>query len=542
METSAFVTRTLRGPRAGRLLSACGVDPRRYWLLVDLFARLSERGEMLDQMGLNGYALKSASLLYFAFSALISIAFLIVRPAVTIFFTAYMSLTAFLLFTILLSEAGNSLLNPNEAMILAHQPVNGATYTSAKLSHLLRIVFYLVPGINTIPAVAGLAMKGATWTYPFRHLAAAFGVGITSALVCCALLGLMLRLIPARRLKAIGQFAGAVPFLLMSTGGQFGRLFRRIRIPAQIFGLIPAAAVRWSLAVLALMGIVFGLRALRADYLIRVASMTRGGAAAGSRVRRSWLAAIVRRFFGGQQAVAGFMFTSRMMLRDWQFRRQLLPLLIFPLVALGTAVRTGLTVDPFSGKFAPLHLLPHMLAFLSVSVCTMLPYGNDYKGKWIFSSVPARAMDGFASGVFATLWLFIVLIPHLVIYPLLIFWWGPLHALLFIFWSFAAASIYLALELLMIDGIPFTRQVDPSRQSVGIMMLLGGGVVVSIAVALQHYVIFRSPWIVVVTAAILAAAAYFVTRSSLNNLAESMRFRMAQDSSSAGTLYREIAA
>lgn len=541
MKTPAFITRTLRGPGASRLLSRCGIDPRRYWLLTDLFACMSERGEMLDQMGLNGYALRSASLLYFAFSAFMGIVFLFAKPPVTFFFTIYMSLTAFLLFTILLSEAGNSLLNPDEAMIIAHQPVNGATYTAAKLSHLLRIVGYLVPGINVIPALAGLFLKGTTWTYPFLHLIAAFAVGITAALICCALLGLMLRFVPARRLKAFGQFAGVVPFLLMSTAGEIGRLFRRIHIPPQLFGFIPAAAVRWGLGVVAVAGVVLGLRSLRADYLVRVASMTRGGAAAGSRVRRSKLAALVRRFFGGQRAVAGFLFVSRMMLRDWQFRRQLLPLMIFPVVGLGAALRSGFNIDPFSGKFAPLHFLPHVLAFLSVSLCYMLPYGNDYKGRWVFSSVPARAMDGFAAGVFATLWLFTVLIPHLLVCPLLIWWWGPVHALLFLFWTLAAASAYLGLELLVIDGVPFTQQVNPSRQSFGLMMLLAGGMVAGIAVAIQHFVIFRSPWIVMLTGAMLAAGACFLTRSSLNNFAESMRFQIAQESAAAGTLYREIA-
>jgi hypothetical protein len=29
---------------------------------------------------------------------------------------------------------------------LAHQPIEGATYTAAKLTHLLRILLHLVPG------------------------------------------------------------------------------------------------------------------------------------------------------------------------------------------------------------------------------------------------------------------------------------------------------------------------------------------------------------------------------------------------------------
>ena len=70
---------------------------------------------------------------------------------------------------------------------------------------------------------------------------------------------------------------------------------------------------------------VFGVRALSADYLIRVSGMMRGGAAAGSHGRRFATGGIVARFFGGQSSRAGFAFVSRMMLRDWQFRRQRFP-------------------------------------------------------------------------------------------------------------------------------------------------------------------------------------------------------------------------
>src|SRR5580658_3761548 len=152
------------------------------------------------------------------------------------------------------------------------------------------------------------------------------------------------------------------------------------------------------------------MRSLTAGYLIRVAAMTRGGASAGSRARKSKLGVIVRLFFGGQPAVAGFAFVSRMMLRDWQFRRQMIPMAVLPLISLGSAFSTGRPPDPFSGRFTPLHLLPHLLGMLLLFMCMFLRYGNDYKGVWIFLSIPSRAFDGFANGVFAVLWINVILI------------------------------------------------------------------------------------------------------------------------------------
>ena len=90
-----------------------------------------------------------------------------------------------------------------------------------------------------------------------------------------------------------------------------------------------AGGARWSLAValgLVMIAIVvFGIRSLSADYLIRISSMTSGGSAAGAKARRSGSSHIVTRRFAGQPGVAGFAFVFPMMMRDWQFRRQISP-------------------------------------------------------------------------------------------------------------------------------------------------------------------------------------------------------------------------
>ena len=164
----------LRGPRVDRFLQSNGIDAKRYWLLVDLFALISERGEMMDQLGRNGVALRAASWLYFFMSGILAVLLLVARAGVTEYLAAFLGFTAFVLLTVLLSETGNSLVNPVEGLVLVHQPINGATYTAAKLTHLARIVFYLVPGINAVPAAAGLLLPGSTWFFPIWLL---LGVG-----------------------------------------------------------------------------------------------------------------------------------------------------------------------------------------------------------------------------------------------------------------------------------------------------------------------------------------------------------------------------
>jgi len=282
----------LRGPGVSKLLESFGIDARRFWLLMDLFGHLSERGEMLDELGRNGVALRTVTWLYAGFMGLAGIMMVSSQPALTTYTSTFLGFTAFLLLGVLFSEAGNSLVNPAEGLILAHQPINGATYTAAKLAHLLRIVLYLVPGLNTIPAFAGLALKGAGWSYPLIHLLAAFAVGLVAALMCCTLYGWLMRFVPARRLKAAGQLAGTIPFLAII----WWRPAQDLVAGSRVLRWLPVqTGARWALGLAgetaALAIVALGIRSLSADYLIRVSGMMHGGSTPSAKTGRSPAAA-----------------------------------------------------------------------------------------------------------------------------------------------------------------------------------------------------------------------------------------------------------
>jgi hypothetical protein len=530
---------TLRGPLVSSVLRRCGVDPKRYWLLVDLFDELSDRGEMLDQLGRNGVGLKMVGWIYFGLSAFIGIGLAIAQPTLTVFLTTFLFMSAILLLSVLLSETSNSLVNPVEGLVLAHQPIDGATYTAAKLSHLLRIILVMVPALDAAPALCGLFLPKAPWWYPVLHIAAAFAMGLVIALGCCAAFGWLMRFIPVRRLKAAGQLIGSVPFMAMAWMGTLQKSFRQVGI---YFSLPAQPAVRWAVAIALLSGsvaaIILGIRSLSADYLIRVSTLVRGGAAAGSKPRRSLLGELVSRYFGGQPARGGFAFVSRLMLRDWQFRRQMGSLLFPAIIGIGSVV-SGWRVDPFSLDFSRVHLFPHIPGVLLFLICSILPYGTDYKGAWLFRLVPSRTIEPFARGVHGLLWLEILLIPHLLLLPVLAIAWGWWHAALFVAYSLAAGSVYLALDLRMTGGAPFSSQVDSSRGYSTIAVMFVGGICVSIAVAFQYFVIFRWPAAVLIATVAMAVTAVFLTRASIAALATAIRFQFDVESG-AVALYKEV--
>ncbi len=530
----------LRGERVSRLLRACGVDPRRYWLLIDLFGQLSGRREMLSQLGRDRTSLKVAAWIYFGFSTLIAVMLAAAGQTASTYLPIFMGITAFLLTSVLVSEVSDSLVNPVEALVLAHQPVDGATYIAAKLTHLGRILLYFVPGLNALPALAGLLLKGSRWFYPIEHMAAAFAVGIVAALLCCAVFGWLIRFLPPARLKSAGQIAEMLPWLLFFSW-QYGQsvfikfhrrdLLRHIPIPGA-----------WSiagLAVISVVGVVFGIRSLSVDYLVRVSSIIHGRPARRAEVRRSALGEAAGRLCGGQAGRAGYEYVRLMMLRDWAFRRQLipvLPVLIAPVVLLLRGWRT----DPFSAGFTALHVLPHLFAFLLLMMCIALPYGNDHKGAALFQLAPSRAFGPFAGGVWICLWIWIVLLPHLLLLAALIAAWGIRDAGLFIAYSIAMASAWLGLEFRLVDAIPFSKQPVTNRNTFLLPLMLAGGIVIGILVALQYYFIFRSPLTVVAAIAVMGVAAILLTRSSLDAFAVSMRFHLGLASAQSSPFYREI--
>ena len=228
-----------------------------------------------------------------------------------------------------------------------------------------------------------------------------------------------------------------------------------------------------------------------------------------------------------------------MMVRDWFFRRQMLPVLVILLGPVFLAGR-GLLVSPFSPGFAPLHLLPHFCGFMLFQACALLAYGNDHKGAWLFLLAPAHALGGFAQGVFASLWIRGLVIPHAVLLAVLVPLWGIWQAPLFLAYSLAASSFYLALELRLINGVPFGRPPDPTQNASLFGVMIAGGAGMALAVGLQYFLVFHSPAMVMLAAALLGAGAYLVTRTSLHAFEASINFHLAEVSGQYGRLYHEV--
>lgn len=537
--------RLFRGPEFTALLRRCGIEPRRYWILVDLFETLGKRQEV-TRMGSDDYNMRLFTIVWFALSGVLGVAMGAFGAAAGLYLLVFLALTAFQLSMLLIPEIGEGLVNPVEGLILAHQPINGATWLAAKLTHLIRIVVYVVAGVNVVPALVPLLGPSGEGfrplVYPIVHLLAALGTGLVVGFLCCSLFGWLVRFIPVRRLKAAAAMIQVIP-MFIGAGLQFlgasgalvnelPRWFRSIEPTEAWLGIGNAIPGGFPalLAVMAILlttvAVVLGLRALSVDHLVRVSSLMHSGARVRKPAPRGWsIGPRIAKFAGGPAARAGYEYLRSMALRDWQFRKNMGLNAAYVIVFLVVLLFAGREVTPFASEFAITHFLPHLIGLIVFFSCLYLAYGNDHKAVWSFTIVPDSSFRPFVRGIHAGLWFFLVAVPHAFWLLVLAFSWGVRDALWVIAFSTAVASLYLAVGLRLIDGIPFGKQTPPARQVVTFAMTTIYLVVLSMAIGIQ-YLVFRSVVAVAAVTIMVSVGACFLTMATLADFESRIRLSL----------------
>ena len=544
--------RCLRGEAFTNVLERCRIEPHQYWILVDLFETLSKRQEMV-RLGGRDKSMRSMMIIWFLLSGIISLVTISSDVSPGFYLLVFVGLTFFQLSLILISEVAEILVNPVEGLILAHQPVNGATWLGARLTHLVRIVVYAVVGVNGVPAVIGVFLPHKDGFLPLAyfpiHLLIALGAAVIVALLCCSLFGWLIRFVPVRRLKAAATMVQVIPMslpfafhFLDDFSEETVRRAASIAVPAELGavadavpGGFPVLLGAVSLAV-AFVAVVFGLRALSSDHLIRAADQMHSGAAVRRLKWRGWAAGPwVSKYAGGQASRAGFEFLSSMIVRDWQFRRnmaQTIPPVIVGFIAMLVG---GREVSPFAPGFAYTHALPHLVGVTVLYCCMFLGYGNDYKGTWSFHIVPDASFRPFVKGVYTGMWLMLIAVPNLFWLIVLTWSWGANDAVLLTVYSTVVSFLYLGVGLRLIEGVPFGKQSPPVQSVVTIGMTLVHLAVMGIAIGIQ-YLLFRSEVAVFALILVAGLGAYFLNKEGLTRFESRIRANLKPRAS--GSIFR----
>jgi hypothetical protein len=220
-----------------------------------------------------------------------------------------------------------------------------------------------------------------------------------------------------------------------------------------------------------------------------------------------------------------------MLLRDWNMRRQALPLAaIFfgsPLfLVVGNIRKSPFISGDFTLKnFSLMHILPHLLGIGLAVLCPLISYTAEPDGASMFIPLPLGRLRPSVRGVYMSLWMPMGVI-HLLLLGPCIWFWGFVQGILFVGFSLALVSLYLSLTILLIDGFPFANAFRPSSGAELPVILLGGMVLAHLFGVFQWF-IFRNALLVLAVAIVLALLSAAIARFSLGRLEEKARANLA---------------
>lgn len=520
-------------------------DRRQYKVLLDLLGTLGSRRELTSQFGLDSNALGIAGGLFVLMGGFVGLIAAVAHPPAREFQMFCLGITAVLLIPLLVSEAADAFLNPAEVSVLAHRPIGGATYVAAKATYVIKAALAVALPLNLLPALAGLTLPDTRWFYPITHAVATLIAAMFTAFLTCGVFGVLFRVVPVAKVRSAALW---IQIVAVTMGPVAPHAMRVLRIapnldsdfwsvvPVTWFAFIGLAGhagrpiLNLGLALpamaVALAAIAIGARSLTQGYMTRVSTIVRTRRPTTRRARATWLHAPLRWLAGGPAGLGAAVFVATTAVRDWQFRRQFLrigvALVALPAI-LGASRFASQSPVALSGSFRPIHLMPHVMGLLIITICQFLAYTDHYRARWIFQTMPASGLRGIVRGTYAALLTFGVLPPHLILFAAGSILWGVSDAAIFAAYSVAVAWFYLGAGFWLTSGIPFTKQPDQTQATAAagsqfVFMALAG-----ILAVIQAFVIFRHVWAILVATLVFSVAAWLTARVSFRILENRVR-------------------
>jgi hypothetical protein len=290
-----------------------------------------------------------------------------------------------------------------------------------------------------------------------------------------------------------------------------------------------------------------GLRSFIGIYISEAVSMIQGGYWRNyelGTVSRVYTKA-VRKLTGSPLGLGAFCFVSKMIRRDWQYRRTILtqawlPFLIILLMIL-LAARGSAPPSPFSSSEASfIHIMPHILGLIAVALCVNLCFTDFHSSSWIYLISPVYSLRPFARGVYWALWIPTAGITNGLMLPFLIRFWGWKEATLAVGFSLIVVSLYLGCAMILISGLPFASPLNESSATKNVIHLQVCSLMVMAAPATLHWALFQYRWIAFLSGIILTVLTWLVVHWTLGELESAMRWKLHLLKVGANQMFEEI--
>jgi hypothetical protein len=124
--------------------------------------------------------------------------------------------------------------------------------------------------------------------------------------------------------------------------------------------------------------------------------------------------------------------------------------------------------------------------------------------------------------------------------PFLAWRWGVADAALFAAYCLAVGSLYLSIELFLVDGLPFANPPENLKGSMAAPLILAALLGALIIVGLQWLFIFQSRFVTAGTVLVFGGSAYVITRASLRYLETNVMHNLHRIAAGRTAMFKEV--
>ncbi|MFH1861875.1 MAG: hypothetical protein ABH878_03590 [bacterium] len=448
------------------LLLKLGISPDVFRTLLQSYLLMDLRSSSFAQ-ATNTKAKDSISPLFWVVAqylliSVITCLYLYHRVDAYFFALINLGISIFVVVTSLIVEFHEVVMDPEDLKIIGHHPISPRTYAATRLTNLLGYVLLVSAALNIVPAISGIGLADAGWTFfPAYALAALLGNGIAVGLVIL-LYSLILGSSPAEKTKDILAWTQvALIMVLFYTGWM-----TIIRNPQNTIEMMAYHLPEWVhyLPVAWLAALVDSFNAyassaprwwmlagflLAAILIAGLAVLTLSRAYSRFEPGRSaWysrdlpplpspgnlVSSLVQKIIPKRDEQAFFWLGCTMLNRDTNLKMRGLPQLAIIVTVVVIGLLTGLMRDPWNaagGNSILSYLCIYLLAYPLPLMLHSFQYSRHAEGSWILKIVPIASFNSMRRGLFkAIIWR--MFFPLFVGLTIVFAWhWGnPLHALL----------------------------------------------------------------------------------------------------------------
>ena len=467
---------------------------------------------------------------------------------------AFLTLTVSMVLTAMaiIIEFNEIIINPEDAEILGHRPIDTRTYFWVKMANLLFYVTSFGLAINLSPAFIGLAFPEASGLFPLLYLIVSWLANVATAFGMILLYSVLVRWLNYERLKDILAYVQVVFTFIVFVGYQF--LMRLIpemhktQLNGVWYFFVPSAWYAealilpfdsqmlrlWFLAALALISFVglayFASRNLSLGYaelIYKLSQSARIRETGREEASKSFRGFSLRRWLLRNPVErVGYELVSRYIRRNRNMRMRVFPAFAMPLAVMGMFILDGELTDPFIAPNTATLMSMFFLIYIAVIFNQIITTSDHWQASWIFRAAPVPDYSRLYWGG-----LKVLLVKYMLPYFVLI--WGVLSSQMSVRHAFYLAvlnyAIYLAYSAglaVFVKDLPLSKKFERGRTNLGFLvtfvlfplLLIIGGV---------EYLICRFPAFLipgVVTFLLLAWILSKISSTAINRRIQQQEF------------------